>query len=79
MNKYAPLPGCWICQKQPNGNEKIGIVAQQVIDGERITLKVQWLPIKDISIVRADEVSSGFKLGMDVMLAVDDTVRRFRR
>jgi ERCC4-related helicase len=72
MNKYAPLPGCWICQKQPNGNEKIGIVAQQVIDGERITLKVQWLPIKDISIVRADEVSSGFKLGMDVMLAVDD-------
>jgi len=72
MNKHAPLSGCWVCQKLTSGNERIGIVVQQVIDGERTSLKIQWLSTREMSVVRADEVSSGFKLGMDVMLAVDD-------
>lgn len=72
MNKQAPLSGCWVSQKQNNGQDKTGIVTQQITDGDRTTLKVQWLPTKEITVVHADEVGSGFKLGMDVMLAIDD-------
>ncbi|GAB2931089.1 helicase-related protein [Rheinheimera gaetbuli] len=72
MNNHAPSTGCWVSQPLTNGAERTGIVIQQVVDGERISLKVQWLPNKDISTLQAKDVSSGFKLGMDVMLAVDD-------
>lgn len=72
MNNHAPSTGCWVSQTLTNGAERTGIVIQQVVDGERISLKVQWLPSKDISTLQAKDVTSGFKLGMDVMLAVDD-------
>lgn len=72
MNNHAPSTGCWVSQPLTNGSERTGIVIQQVVDGERISLKVQWLPSKDQSTVQAKDVFSGFKLGMDVMLAVDD-------
>lgn len=72
MNSCAPFPGCWVSQDLPNGNARTGIVEKQTVDGELITLKVLWLKDRQVSFVRPEEVNSGFKLGMDVMLAIDD-------
>lgn len=72
MNSCAPSPGCWVSQKLPNGTIRTGIVEKQTVDGELITLKVLWVPERHASFVRPEEVNSGFKLGTDVMLAIDD-------
>ena len=68
-----PLPGCWVSLNQNSSIEKLGIVIQQIVDGDRSTLKVHWFSTKDVTTVNADEVNSGFKLGMDVMLSIDDS------
>ncbi|MDI5877881.1 SNF2-related protein [Shewanella xiamenensis] len=72
MNSCAPSPGCWVSQKLPNGTIRTGIVERQTVDGELITLKVLWLPEHERSFVRPADVNSGFRLGTDVMLAIDD-------
>src|SRR5690554_968723 len=66
------VPGCWVSQKSPSGQqERRGIVKMAIAKESGEQLQVQWfLPDRQIAYVDASTVRSGFQNGMDV---IDDT------
>lgn len=65
------VPGCWVSQPLPSGNERRGIVKMAIAKEGGDQLQVHWFsPEKKLAYVDASAVRSGFQNGMDVL---DDT------
>jgi len=66
------VPGCWVSQKSPSGqNKRFGIVKMAIANESGDQLQVHWFsPEKILGYVDALAVQSGFQNGMDV---VDET------
>lgn len=70
--RLTHVPGCWVSQKLPSGQEeRRGIVKMAIANESGDQLQVHWFsPEKKLSNVDASVVRSGFQNGMDVL---DDT------
>lgn len=63
LKRLTPLAGCWVSRTDADGP---GVVRETTLQDGETRLLVQWLRPPNLSWHRAEELSSGFLLGMSV-------------